>query len=108
LAIDRFPEMREIQIPITHDADPRAIERAIDQAIADSGLNVTLRASLRKFPGCVHWHVKHACDAGTLEITFWPAGQRAWFTIQDGRRADWIDGQAPLLADAIRGRLRLA
>jgi hypothetical protein len=100
--------VRELEIPFTSQADPNRIERSIDEAIADAGLAVTLRTSLKKFPGCVHWHVRRGREPGTLEITYWPKEHRAWFTIQDGRRAASIDGQAPLLADAIRRRLRLA
>lgn len=96
--------MREIEIPIASNADLQAVERSIDRAISDSGLDVTLRASLRKLPGCVHWHVKRGREPGTLEITFWPQERRAWFTIQDGRRAGWIDEQVGVLADAIRKR----
>ena len=97
--------MREIEIHFDSRADPGGVERSIDQAIGDAGLTVRLRGSLRKFPGCVHWHVKRGRQPGTLEITFWPREHRAWFTIQDGRRADWIGGQVQSLADAIRRQL---
>jgi len=93
------------EIPLTSPATCARIERSIDQAIADVGLNVTLRTSLRKFPGSVHWHVKHGRESGTLEITFWPLERRAWFTIQSGRRADWIEQQQNLLLQAIRRRI---
>jgi len=83
-------------------ADCREIERAIDQVIDESGLNTTLRASLRKFPGCIHWHLKRGVESGTLELTFWPRERRAWFTIQDGRKAAWIDEQLKVLDTAIR------
>ena len=78
------------------------IERSIDLAIAQSGLNVTLRASLRKFPGSVHWHVKRGKESGTLEITFWPQEHRAWFTIQAGRKGEWIEGALTSIMAAIR------
>ena len=65
----------------------------IDQALAQVGLNTTLRDGLKKFPGCIHWHAKNGGQPGTLEITLWPQQQRAWFTIQDGRAAGWIDAK---------------
>ncbi len=91
----------EIEIQLTSPADSRKIERSIDLAIADVGLTITLRSSLRKFPGCVHWHLKRRQEAGTLEITFWPQERRAWFTIQSGRKAHWIAQQIKLLSDSI-------
>jgi hypothetical protein len=97
--------LRELEISLPSQPDGDAIVRSIDQAIVDTGLSVTLRGSLQKFPGCIHWHVKRGRGPGTLEITYWPEARRAWFTIQDGRRAEWIDGQLKLLADAIRRRV---
>lgn len=86
-------------------ADSRETERAIDRAISDCGLTVTLRASLRKFPGCIHWHLKRGREAGTLEVTFWPKEHRAWFTIQGARKAAWIEVELPLLDNAIQRQL---
>lgn len=97
--------LRELEISLPSDSNGHVIERSIDRAIVDTGLTVTLRGSLRKFPGCVHWHVKRGRGPGTLEITYWPQPRRAWFTIQDGRGAEWIDGQIKLLTEAIRRRV---
>lgn len=96
--------MREVEIALTSPADLSEIERSIDQAIADAGLSVTLRASLAKFPGCIHWHAKQGRESGTLEITFWPRERRAWFTIQSGRQAPWIEEKLRLVMEAIRRR----
>lgn len=96
--------MRQIEIPLTSSADGD-IERAIDESIADAGLRVTLRGSLRQYAGCIHWHVKRGDEPGTLEITFWPREHRAWFSIQDGRTADWIDDALMNLASALQRRL---
>jgi hypothetical protein len=93
--------MREIEIRLV-SASNRKTERIIDHAIADSGLNVTLRATLRKFPGCIHWHVKRGKESGTLEITFWPQERRAWFTIQDSRTAEWIEEGMGLIMTALQ------
>ena len=99
--------LRKITIPLATKADGIAIKRAIDDAIAECGLRITLRGSLAKFPGCVHWHVKRAREAGTLEITSWPEQRRAWLTIQDGRKADWIDAMVPTILNAIGRRTGL-
>ena len=96
--------MQEREIPLFSRADDGEVERAIDQAVADSGLHVTMRASLRTFPGSVHWHVKHGREPGTLEITFWPQERRAWFTIHDGRQAEWIEKSMEALDEMIRRR----
>jgi hypothetical protein len=88
------------QVPIHLPRGVQNVERAIDRAIADTGLTVVLRGSLKKFPGCVHWHTKRGRESGTLEITYWPGEHRAWFTIQSGRKGEWIE-------DGMRGILRV-
>lgn len=98
--------MRNIEIELPAEFDPRRIERAIEAAIAQLGLRITMRASLAKFPGCKHWHVKLGRETGTLEITLWPQARRAWFTIQSARRAPWIAERQNLLNQAIRHILK--
>jgi len=78
------------------------IEQAIEDAIAASGLRISLRGTLKKYTGCVHWHVRNGRESGTLELTFWPAEQRAWFTVQNGRTADWIEEGMHRIRRAIR------
>jgi hypothetical protein len=97
--------VREVAIPLTGEAGGLDVERAIDDAIADSGLNVALRGMRRKFPGCTHWHLRREGESGTLEITFWPQQHRAWFTIQAGREAAWIDASLRVLLESIRRRM---
>ena len=99
--------LRKITIPLTTKPDGIAIERAIDDAVGECGLRIVLRTSLATFPGCTHWHVKRGRDSGTLEITFWPEQRRAWFTIQEGRKANWIDAMVQTLLDAIGRRTGL-
>lgn len=77
-------------------ADGSAIER-IDATIEQLGLAATMKGSLKSYPGCTHWHCKRGNEPGTLEITLWPAKQRAWFKVQSGRRAAWIDDVIPEL-----------
>jgi len=98
--------LREIEIVLPADFDGCAIGRAVDQAIAETGLTVSLRGSLKKFPGCVHWHVKNGHEAGTLEITLWPEQRRAWFVVQDGRRATWIDAKLKLVSEQLQRKIK--
>ena len=94
-----------MRIPLPARVDCGAVERAVDQAIAECGLKVMLRGTLAKFPGCVHWHVKRGREAGTLEITYWPGERRAWFTVQMGRRGEWIEEMIVVIKKAIRRRV---
>jgi hypothetical protein len=93
--------VRTIEIPWPGDVDCQIVEEAIDEAITGIGLTVTLRGSLKKFPGCIHWHARNGRESGTLEITLWPQQRRAWFTIQDGRRAPWIDDEMRRITEVI-------
>jgi len=52
--------MRELDIPLAPLRD-RNIEQWIEGAIASSGLRVSLFATLRKYPGSVHWHPWIGC-----------------------------------------------
>jgi hypothetical protein len=97
----------EFKIPLPPNADCVAVATIIEESIADVGLTVTMLGSLKKFPGCVHWHVKQGREAGTLEITLWPREQKAWFSIQAGRAAAWIEEKRWQLAARIQERLRL-
>src|SRR5262245_54214354 len=93
--------MRHIEIPIPAGADADRIECAIDSAIQFCGLHTTLRGTLKQHSGCIHWHLKNSKQRGTLEITWWPSKGRAWFTIQSGRTARWIDDRMKSLANTI-------
>jgi len=97
--------MRNIEIELPPDVSLEEMAAAIDRAIVHVGLSVTLRGSLKKFPGCTHWHAKLGRQAGTLEITLWPQQRRAWFTIQNGRAASWIADQMKSISSAIGQRL---
>ena len=81
-------------------ADESAIAR-IDDAIAACGLLTTMKGTLKSYPGCTHWHCKRGRETGTLEITLDPARARAWFKVQTGRRATWIDDVIPKLKLAL-------
>ena len=96
--------MQKVELSLLGIVDERRIELAIEDAIATSGLRISLRGTLQKYPGCAHWHVRSGRERGTLELTFWPAERRAWFTVQNGRTGDWIAGGMHRIRRAIGGR----
>jgi len=101
--------LRHIEINLPKGIDASAAERAIDAAIVAARLRVTLHTTLKKYTGCIHWHVKPAdlpSTAGTLEITLWPQKKRAWIALQDGRRADWIEEKMKAIDSALRAALQ--
>jgi hypothetical protein len=54
---------------------------------AQRGVTATFRDPLNKRRGCVHGAAENRCASGVLEVTLWPQGCRAWFTVQNGRKA---------------------
>lgn len=97
--------MENIEIPLPRHIESVEVAQVIDAALAESGLTVTLRDSLKKYPGCIHWHAKNGRASGTLEITLWPRERRAWFTVQSGRRAPWTGEKLDLLSASLQERL---
>ncbi len=87
--------MNEIDIHLRELDDESATIARIDEAIEAHGLLATMKGSLKTYPGSTHWHCKRGRETGTLEITYWPTKRRAWFKVQNGRRADWIDQIVP-------------
>jgi hypothetical protein len=52
--------------------------------------------------------MKRGIQPGTLEVTLWEAKRRLWASVQDGRRAAWIDEALPRVKDAVETALRIA
>jgi len=77
-------------ISIPHDTSSSDIVTAIAFSVAKAELVITLQTTLNKHPGCLHWHLKRPEVWGTLEVTFVPSDQRAWFSVQSSRNASWI------------------
>jgi hypothetical protein len=94
--------MKEIEIPLPRSADYLLVSKTIEEICISGGLRIVLKASLSKFPGSTHWHIKSGDDKGTLEITLWPAKHRLWFSIQDGRVGAWIEKKVGLLQDSFQ------
>ena len=92
--------MREIEVPLSPGASLPTVRR-VESAAREVGLVVTLKTTLAKHPGCVHWHLKRDGERGVLEMTVWPEARRAWLSVQDGRRAEWIEDAAARLRDLL-------
>jgi hypothetical protein len=90
--------MQEIEISLPPHVTCDEVAQTIDDLLSSRGLRVTLRDSLKKYPGCTHWHAKNRREPGTLEVTLWPQKRRAWFTVHSGRRAPWIEGELGLIS----------
>ena len=58
--------MHDIEITLPPDLETDVVEERVDEAIAQSGLNVTMRDTLKKVPGCIHWHLKLGRNPETL------------------------------------------
>jgi hypothetical protein len=80
-------------------------ERAIDRLCIVHGLSVTTKTTLSKHPGSVHWHLKRGRERGTLEVTLWPSAKRLWFSMQDGRKGEWVMETAGLLKQQLERTL---
>jgi hypothetical protein len=97
--------MQNIEIELPPTVNLSTAEKTIDATLAAIGLEIALRGTLKKFPGCTHWHAKNPGQSGTLELTLWPQQHRAWITIQSGRAAEWIAQRLPELQNALYRQL---
>jgi hypothetical protein len=80
------------------------LETAVERFCNANGLTITMKSTLSKYPGSIHWHLKKGQDRGTLEVTLWPAKERLWFSMQSGRTADWVMETARRLRDQLEAR----
>jgi hypothetical protein len=69
--------MKEIEMAIPATADVSIMVSLLEAQCAAEGLQLMLKGTLAKYPGCIHWHFKRGSERGTLEITWW-AKKRAW------------------------------
>src|SRR5437588_7619954 len=97
--------MQIIEIELPPSANLSRVKKTIDATFAAVGLQVSLRGTLKKFPGCTHWHAKLPGQPGTLELTLWPQQHRAWISIQSRRAADWIADKLPEIQQALHRHL---
>ena len=82
--------MQEIEINLSGNQRQEEIEEIVEAACKAQNLHLISKNSLQKYSGCVHWHFQRSKTAGTLEITYWPAQNRCWFPIRNGRAKPWV------------------
>lgn len=100
--------MTEVEFAVPQSCNLSGAAVLIEKACRGCGLRVSTRATLTSYPGCIHWHVKRGIQPGTLEVTLWEAKRRVWASVQDGRRAAWMDEALPQVKDAVETALRIA
>jgi hypothetical protein len=102
--------MLEVPVAISAQANLSKMERIVEASCAADGLRLTLKTTLAKYPGSVHWHFKSGDRSGTLEITLWSRERRLWFAMRAGRTAAWVDQAVkrlkPVLAHQSNPRAR--
>jgi hypothetical protein len=100
--------MTEIEFAVPQGLNMSAAPVLIENACRGCGLRVSTRATLSSYPGSIHWHLKRGIQPGTLELTLWEAKRRVWASVQDGRRAAWMDEDLPRVKEAVETALRIA
>lgn len=102
--------MTEIEIELPEILLADAVIPAVESVASDASLQVTMKGTLKKFPGCVHWHFKRKDNPGILEITWWfnedeKSSPRLWFTVHNNRKADWMLKLMPVLKKKLEAKL---
>ncbi len=93
--------MYELEIPLSARLTAECASALVEAMVAAEGLEVRLRGTLVRFPGSLHWHLASPAARGTVEVTYWPARNRLWLSVQAGRRAEWIPQALPRLQAAL-------
>lgn len=75
--------------------------RLLERLCAEEGLVRTMETSLKVYPGSRHWHYRRGSERGTLEVTVWPGGGKAWISAHANRAGRWTAGSAERLALAV-------
>lgn len=97
--------MTKLDIALPPHTPAADLASCIEQACARQGLSVSMRCTLRAYPGCTHWHLKQGAERGTLEVTLWPRERRLWLSIQSGRAGTWTEAAAERLRAALHHSL---
>jgi len=94
----------ETEVLVPAGGDLAAAERVVESCCARQQLRLTLKGTLSRYPGCIHWHYKRGRERGTLELTWWPRGRRLWIAVQNGRTGEWIEAAAAELKAILERR----
>src|SRR4030095_7866814 len=77
------PGMIELNIEIPKDVNAVVLIDTVERVCLAHHLNCTLKGTLVRYQGSVHWHFKKDKLKGTLEITWWESKNRLWFKVAD-------------------------
>ena len=97
--------MREIELEVPDGIREDALIRCVQEVCATNNLTCTLKGTLAKYHGSVHWHFKKDKQKGIVEITWWKTKQRLWFKVADNRTGEWISASLPKLKEEIEQQL---
>jgi hypothetical protein len=95
-------EADSMDIPFDFRCDVPDWNAIIARWAADQELRITMSGTLKKYPGCRHWHFKRPETAGTLELTIQPTACKAWFSIRRGRSVGWDESHVRGLIPGLR------
>ena len=102
--------MTEFEINLPDKLDARLVPAVVEEVCASLDLKRKMKSTLKKFPGCVHWHFKKSDEKGVLEVTWWPLdhdaqGSRLWLSVHGDRTADWMLQIMPQIKSMIEATL---
>jgi hypothetical protein len=97
--------MLEVELQIPDSVEPETVIGAVEQVCASHDLTCTLKGTLSRYPGSIHWHFKNGKQKGTLEITWQERENRLWFKVANGRASEWISASLPRLKEQIEKSL---
>ena len=98
--------MVEVNIEIPEKVNTAGLINLIERACLAHELTCTLKGTLVKYPGSVHWHFKKDKQRGTLEITWWENKNRLWFKAADGRTGAWTEETMSQMKEEIQKAFR--
>ncbi len=99
--------MKEIEIHLAGANNEKEIEQIIESVCASQSLQLAMKSSLQKYPGCIHWHYQKVKTSGALEITYWPSQNRCWFPLRGGRAKPWVIEIAKVLKAEVERQVSL-
>lgn len=105
--------MIEYEISLSKRRDDSTVTAVVHDVCKGEGLELQMKTSLRKYPGCTHWHFKRPKAPGIVEVTWWPdeTGQRVprlWLSIHGNRKAAWMSELMPRMKLVIEKQLSVS
>jgi hypothetical protein len=97
--------MEEYEIKVPARLKDGEIVQRIEAALPNLGYHITLSSTLKKYPGCRHWHLHQQGLQGTLDLTWWPARRRLWLSSRSRRTTASLADQIPILLQQLETHL---